>query len=71
MSAYLRRLLAAVNAGALDRDEIWFAEVRHDRWCAAYKEQPCNCDAEIVVSTRGGRVEVLLDGTVKPLDPAQ
>lgn len=69
--SYINRLLAAVDNGALDFADIGLAEVRHDRWCGVYKDTDCNCDPEIFITTKDGRIEVLHDGTVRRIEGGQ
>lgn len=68
MSAYLARLLRAVELGLIDRGSIATAEVAHDDWCDLLKNAgPCNCDPRVTVNTERGPVAVLADGNLARL----
>jgi hypothetical protein len=40
----LRRLQAE---GKTPQAGVWHTDVRHDIWCAIFRDEPCNCDPEI------------------------
>lgn len=42
--------------------------VLHDDWCKQLrKSKACNCNPEVVVTTRRGQYSIETDGTYKPL----
>lgn len=66
MAEYMRRLMKAVERGAIKQGDIAFASVAHDDWCSIYGGGACNCDPEISVRTERGRLRISADGSATP-----
>jgi hypothetical protein len=45
--------------------KMYFPEIQHDTWCKALKNEDCNCKPDIFIETDDGRLEVLMDGSVR------
>ena len=48
---YLRRILAAFNAGAIPKADLASVEVEHGPGCLAPRGRPCTCHPRITVLT--------------------
>lgn len=68
MHEFAKRISLAVAKGVADKGSVFWADVGHDDWCGIYDGEECNCDPEITIRTRDGKVQILADGTIQRLN---
>jgi len=67
ISEYTKRLALAFwrNPELFPKGEVSIPQIAHDDWCRLLTSQwSCNCDPDVVVTTREGRFRVLKEGSV-------
>ncbi len=68
MHEYLKRFAIAEQKGLIDKGCITHINVDHDDWCGIHRNCECNCDPDVVIRTKQGRVQVLADGSIQSLN---
>ena len=61
---YMARLMKALTDGHITGGVV-MPNVKHDDWCGALKNKPCNCVPDITVETEDCYIEIDENGNIK------